>query len=90
MTSPSECSPGKFQNRSGTSKCEECQAGWGAGYSCMMAALVGSWRQLWSSTPGTTASDAPFGLVTLAPSGGEGGSDVIYYLNFYGITRTRN
>eukprot|EP00658_Telonema_sp_P-2_P024268 TRINITY_DN19753_c0_g1_i3.p1 TRINITY_DN19753_c0_g1~~TRINITY_DN19753_c0_g1_i3.p1 ORF type:complete len:493 (-),score=82.52 TRINITY_DN19753_c0_g1_i3:240-1718(-) len=46
------------------------------GYSCMMPALVASWRKMWSATPGTTDPNAPFGLVTLAPSGGEGGSDI--------------
>jgi hypothetical protein len=34
------------------------------------------WRSLWSSEAGTTRTDAPFGLVTLAPSGTEGGSDI--------------
>ena len=46
------------------------------GYACLMQALVKQWRQLWSVTAGTTPSDAPFGLVTLAPSGTEGGSDI--------------
>lgn len=43
-----------------------------AGYACLMKALVDEWRQLWSATPGTTQPDAPFGVVTLASSGGEG------------------
>ena len=38
------------------------------GYSCMMVQLVKTWRQLWSSA-GATDPLAPFGLVTLAPSG---------------------
>ena len=48
-----------------------------SGYACLMQKLVSQWRQLWSSAePGTTAADAPFGIVTLAPSGTEGGSDI--------------
>ena len=43
-----------------------------AGYSCLMKTLIVQWRQLWSITPGTTDPDAPFGVVTLASSGGEG------------------
>ena len=39
-----------------------------------MAALVSEWRNLWSTTPGTTANSAPFGIVTLASSGSEGAS----------------
>jgi hypothetical protein len=39
-------------------------------------ALVKQWRELWSTTADTTPADAPFGLVTLAPSGTEGGSDI--------------
>ncbi len=46
------------------------------GYACLMEALVKQWRMLWSATAGTTEADAPFGFVTLAPSGGEGGSDI--------------
>ena len=46
------------------------------GYSCMMVKLVKTWRQLWSATAGTTDPLAPFGVVTLAPSGTEGGSDM--------------
>eukprot|EP00937_MAST-01D_sp_MAST-1D-sp2_P001167 g1167.t1 len=46
------------------------------GYSCLMPKLVAEWRRLWSAEPGTTAPDAPFGLVTLAPSGGEGGASI--------------
>ena len=46
------------------------------GYSCMMVKLVKTWRQLWSATAGTTDPLAPFGVVTLAPSGTEGGSDI--------------
>jgi hypothetical protein len=39
------------------------------GYSCLQESLVHEWRRLWSVEPGTTAADAPFGLVTLAPTG---------------------
>ena len=41
------------------------------GYACMAKALVAEWRSLWSIEPGTTDPMAPFGLVTLAPSGTE-------------------
>eukprot|EP01079_Euglenida_sp_SAG-EU17-18_P002619 gene2619-3312_t len=44
------------------------------GYSCLMQALVSQWRALWSVTPGTTDSEAPFGVVTLATTGSEGAS----------------
>ena len=46
------------------------------GYSCLMPVLVAEWRSLWSRTPGTTDPSAPFGLVTLAASGSEGGADL--------------
>ena len=42
------------------------------GYSCLMEALIDEWRSLWSKEPGTTDPLAPFGLVTLASTGGEG------------------
>lgn len=48
----------------------------GSGYSCLMPKLVSSWRRLWAATPGTTDPLAPFGLVSLAPSGSEGGADI--------------
>ena len=47
-----------------------------AGYSCEMAALVSQWRQLWSTTAGTTDPAAPFGIVTLASSGSGGASSL--------------
>lgn len=47
----------------------------GTGYACMMPKLVSTWRALWSQSSGTQP-DAPFGLVTLAASGGEGGADI--------------
>ena len=46
------------------------------GYSCLMPALVSEWRALWSATPGTTDHNAPFGVVTLASSGSEGGRNL--------------
>ena len=47
------------------------------GYSCLMPALVKTWRALWSGAgAGTTDPQAPFGLLTLAPSGTEGGNDI--------------
>jgi hypothetical protein len=46
------------------------------GYSCLMPVLVNEWRTLWSRTPNTTDPLAPFGVVTLASSGSEGGSDL--------------
>jgi hypothetical protein len=42
------------------------------GYSCEQRELVAGWRRVWSETPGTTDPNAPFGIVTLADSGGEG------------------
>ena len=47
----------------------------GTGYACLMPKLVSDWREVWSKNSGTPA-DAPFGLVTLAASGGEGGADI--------------
>jgi len=41
-----------------------------------MPVLVREWRALWSETPGTTDPNAPFGVVTLASSGSEGGADL--------------
>lgn len=46
------------------------------GYSCAQRALVAGWRKVWSETPGTTEPMAPFGIVTLASSGSEGGADI--------------
>ena len=40
----------------------------------LMKALVAEFRSLWSANPSTTDPEAPFGLVTLAPSGTEGGA----------------
>ena len=46
------------------------------GYGCEMKKLIQGWRRLWSKIPGTTDPDAPFGIVTLASSGSEGGPDM--------------
>ena len=46
------------------------------GYSCMMPAMIAQWRKFWSVEPHTTPSDAPFGLVVLPASGGEGGANM--------------
>jgi hypothetical protein len=46
------------------------------GYGCEMKTLIQGWRKIWSETPLTTDPLAPFGLVTLASSGSEGGPDM--------------
>ena len=46
------------------------------GYSCKQRELVKGWRAIWSETKGTTDPEAPFGLVTLASSGTEGGPNM--------------
>jgi hypothetical protein len=46
------------------------------GYGCEMVAMVDLWRQAWSKESGTTDPLAPFGIVTLASGGSEGGSDI--------------
>jgi len=46
------------------------------GYACEQKALVAGWRKVWSETPGTTDPMAPFGIVTLASSGTEGGPNL--------------
>jgi hypothetical protein len=43
---------------------------------CQMPAMVNLWRKTWSKVPGTTDQLAPFGIVTLASGGSEGGSDI--------------
>jgi len=43
------------------------------GYACALRQLIAGWRAAWSKTPGTTDPLAPFGVVTLASSGSEGG-----------------
>ncbi|CAJ1423797.1 unnamed protein product [Effrenium voratum] len=42
----------------------------GYGYGCLAQRLVSSWRSLWRQP------EAPFGFVTLAPSGSEGGNSM--------------
>jgi len=46
------------------------------GYGCAMPAMVAAWREAWSKVPGTTDPLAPFGVVTLASGGSEGGTDI--------------
>eukprot|EP00039_Didymoeca_costata_P023336 m.6756 g.6756 ORF g.6756 m.6756 type:complete len:756 (+) comp3578_c0_seq2:14-2281(+) len=46
------------------------------GYGCMQRVLVQGWRAVWSKEPGTTDPKAPFGIVTLASSGSEGGPNM--------------
>jgi hypothetical protein len=50
-----------------------------SGYQCQQAALIAAWRQAFSATPGTTAPDMPFGVVTLAGGASEGA----YYYSAY-------
>jgi hypothetical protein len=45
------------------------------GYACAMRQLIRGWRAAWSKVPGTTDPLAPFGVVTLASSGSEGGAN---------------
>ena len=40
-----------------------------------MPKLVSQWRKIWAANSGTDPN-APFGLVTLAASGSEGGADI--------------
>ena len=44
----------------------------GSGYACLLRQQMDSWRAAWSSTPHTTAPDAPFGIVQLADATDEG------------------
>lgn len=46
------------------------------GYACNQKALVDGWRKIFSSTAETTDPLAPFGIVTLASSGSEGGPNM--------------
>ena len=41
----------------------------------MQPRMVAAWREIWSVADGTTDPLAPFGLVTIAPSGAEGAGD---------------
>ena len=42
------------------------------GYGCQLPAMVAEWRRQWSSEPGTTDPEVPFGTVSLAAGGSEG------------------
>jgi hypothetical protein len=53
------------------------------GYSCSQRELIKGWRQAWSDTPGTTSPTAPFGVVTLASSGSEGGPNSKSFLQCF-------
>ena len=46
-----------------------------SGYACLLPKMIASYRRAWSLHPGTTRDDAPFGLVTLQPSGFGGHPD---------------
>jgi hypothetical protein len=46
------------------------------GYSCKQRELVKGWRAIWSEAAGTTDPLAPYGIVTLASSGSEGGPNM--------------
>lgn len=46
------------------------------GYGCMQQQLIQGWRDIWSIVPNTTDKLAPFGIVTLASSGSEGGPNM--------------
>lgn len=47
------------------------------GYACLLPTMISNWRHMWSIEPGTTDSEAPFGIVVLADSTDEGwGSNV--------------
>ena len=53
-----------------------------SGYQCQQAALIAAWRRAFSATPGTTAPDMPFGVVTLAGGASEG---AYYWSDFQNI-----
>jgi len=57
------------------------------GYGCMQSRMVAAWRELWSPTHGTTDPLAPFGLVTIAPSGSEGAG---HHLSAFRWSQTAN
>lgn len=46
------------------------------GYACAMPKLVELWRNTFSKHYNTTDPEAPFGVVTIAPNGDEGGLDI--------------
>uniref|UniRef100_A0A7S4JD90 Sialate O-acetylesterase domain-containing protein n=1 Tax=Odontella aurita TaxID=265563 RepID=A0A7S4JD90_9STRA len=43
-----------------------------SGYACLQVEMVRSWRTRFAATPGTTDIQAPFGIVTLHPTGAMG------------------
>ena len=57
------------------------------GYGCMQPRMVEAWREIWSAVDGTTDPVAPFGLVTIAPSGSEGAG---YHLSAFRWSQTAN
>jgi hypothetical protein len=57
------------------------------GYGCMQQRMVEAWREIWSVVDGTTDRLAPFGLVTIAPSGSEGAG---YHLSAFRWSQTAN
>ena len=57
------------------------------GYGCMQPRMVEAWREIWSTVDGTTDPLAPFGLVTIAPSGSEGAG---YHLSAFRWSQTAN
>eukprot|EP01048_Picozoa_sp_COSAG05_P028602 COSAG05_NODE_8961_length_658_cov_1.080501_2_plen_99_part_01 len=59
----------------------------GGGYGCMMPKLIAAWRSLWSVHPNTTDALAPFGVVTIAPSGSEGADN---HLSAFRWSQTAN
>ena len=46
-----------------------------SGYACLLPKMIETYRRRWSVHPGTTRPDAPFGVVTLHPSGAGGRPD---------------
>eukprot|EP01060_Flectonema_neradi_P032102 TRINITY_DN5040_c0_g2_i2.p1 TRINITY_DN5040_c0_g2~~TRINITY_DN5040_c0_g2_i2.p1 ORF type:complete len:610 (+),score=126.46 TRINITY_DN5040_c0_g2_i2:77-1906(+) len=46
------------------------------GYACEVPNMIAEWRATLSKEPNTTSPEAPFGLVTLAPTGSEGHPDM--------------
>lgn len=59
----------------------------GGGYGCMMPKMIAAWRALWSLHLGTSNVLAPFGVVTIAPSGSEGAD---YHLSAFRWSQTAN
>lgn len=53
----------------------------------MQPRMVSAWREIWSTVDGTTDPVAPFGLVTIAPSGSEGAG---HHLSAFRWAQTAN